>query len=92
MWYAITANPSNRKNKEKKKEFFSREHEIILNAETKRELEQRLMDTKENYPQEFKKYMKAGIKLVEAENTVQAKHLAKKINIFFDERGQYHIL
>ncbi len=92
MWYAVTAKPLNLKNKEKKKEFFSREHEIILNAETKRELEQKLMDTKEDYPQEFKKYMKAGIKMVEADSTAQAKHFAKKINIFFDEKGQYNLL
>jgi len=92
MWYAVTANPSNRKNKEKKKEFFSREHEVIVSGETKSDLEQKLMDTKAEYPQEFRKYMKAGIKIIEAENTIQAKHKAKNINIFFDERGQYNLL
>ena len=66
MWYAVTANPSNLKIKEKKKEFFSREHEVILNAETKEELERKIEKTKEQYPQEFKKYLKAGIKIVEA--------------------------
>ena len=78
MWYAVTANPSNRKNKEKKKEFLSREHEVILNAESKKDLEQKIKDTKDQYPEEFKKYMKAGIKIVQAENTIQAKRISKK--------------
>jgi len=91
MWYAITANPLNLKTKEKKKEFFSREHEVIFNAETKEELENKIINTKEQYPEEFKKYLKAGIKIVEAGNVSEAKRISKKINYYFDEKGQYHI-
>lgn len=92
MWYAVTANPLMRRKKEKNKEFLSREHEIILSAETEEELEKKLRDTREQYPQEFEKYMKAGIKKVEADNMTQAKIKANNIHTYFDEKGQYHIL
>jgi hypothetical protein len=35
--------------------------------------------------------MKAGIKIIEAENTILAKRKAERINIYFDEKGQYRI-
>ena len=92
MWYAVTARPLNLTTKEKKKEFYNREHEVILNADSRRQLEEKLSETKEKFPEEFKKYLKAGIKIVEAENIIQAKRKSKKINIYFDEKGQYHIL
>jgi len=92
MWYAITANPLDLKIKEKKKEFFNREHEVIFYADSKEELEKKIMHTKQKYPQEFKKYLKAGIKIVEAENVPEAKRISKKTNYFFDEKGQYNIL
>jgi PIN domain nuclease of toxin-antitoxin system len=92
MWYAITANPINLKSKEKKKEFFTREHEVILSAESQAELEIRLRETEIKFPEEFKRYLQAGIKIVEANNIIQAKRLSKKINIYFDDKGQYHLL
>ena len=92
MWYAVTANPLHLTSKEKKKEFFSREHEVILNAESRAALNEKLEETRARFPQEFKKYLKAGIKIVEADNIIQAKRLSKKINTYFDEKGQYHIL
>jgi 16S rRNA C967 or C1407 C5-methylase (RsmB/RsmF family) len=92
MWYAVTANPLKLTNREQKKEFFSKEHEVILNAESREELEKKLLETKNQYPTEFRKYLRAVIKMVEAENIVQAKRLSKKISIYFDEKGQYHLL
>jgi hypothetical protein len=92
MWYAVTANPLKLSKSEQKKEFFSKEHEVILNADTREELEKKLFETKNQYPGEFLKYLRAGIKVVEAENIVQAKRLSKKISIYFDEKGQYHLL
>jgi hypothetical protein len=92
MWYAVTAKELNLTSKERKKEFFSREHEVILNADSRPELEVKLEETRRKYPNEFKKYLKAGIKIVEAENIIQAKRLSKKISIYFDEKGQYHLL
>ena len=92
MWFAVTAYPSDRRKKEKNKEYFSREGEVIVSADSRPELEQKLSETKKKFPLEFKKYMKAGIKIIEAENTISAKRKANRTNIYFDEKGQYHIL
>ena len=56
------------------------------------DLEEKLKDTGKQFPEEFKKYMKAGIKILEAESTAQAKKKASHIYTYFDEKGQYHIL
>ena len=92
MWYAITANPLNLKSKEKKKEFYTREHEVILSAESRSELELKLSQTSHKFPDEFRRYLKAGIKIIEAENIIQAKRRSKEISHYFDEKGQYHLL
>ena len=65
---------------------------LFLMQRQKKNLKKKIEKTKEQYPQEFKKYLKAGIKIVEAKNILEAKRISKKINIFFDEKGQYHIL
>jgi len=92
MWYAVTAKALSLTSREKNKEFFSREHEVILNADSRIELEEKLEETRQKYPDEFKKYLKAGIKIVEADNIIQAKRISKKIPIYFDEKGQYNFL
>ena len=39
MWYAVTAKPVKLRNREKKKEFYRGEIEVIINAETREKLE-----------------------------------------------------
>ncbi len=92
MWFAITARPVKRNRKDKTKEFYSREFDVILSTSTKKELEIKLNETKVKFPQEMSKYLKAGIKIVEARNIAEAKRISKQTLIYFDERGQYHFL
>jgi hypothetical protein len=92
MWYAVTARPVSLRNKEKKKEFFRAEIEVILNAKTRQELEKKLSETGQKFPSEMNKYLRAGIKILQADNLLQAKRKASKVDIYFDERGQYHFL
>lgn len=91
MWYAVTAHPVHLKNKEKKKEFYRGDIEVILNAPSREQLEIKLKLTLEKYPGETEKYLHAGIKFVEADNIVQAKRKSKSVLIYFDHRGQYHL-
>jgi len=92
MWYAVTAHPVSLKNREKKKEFFRAEIEVILNSETRQELENKLSATRIKFPSEMNKYLRAGIKILQADNLIQAKRKSAKVHIYFDERGQYHFL
>ena len=92
MWYAVTAKPIKLKSREKKKEFYRGEIEVIINAETREELEEKLKDTLNKYPRETTKYLKAGIKFVEAGNIIQAKRKSKEVDIYFDHTGQYKLL
>jgi hypothetical protein len=92
MWYAVTANPISRSKKESKKEFHSRSRDIILSAESKSELETKIQDNMDKYPEQMTKYLVAGIKFVEAETAVQAKKRAKKVAIYFDKNGQYKFI
>ena len=92
MWYAVTAQELSRSKKESRKEFHSRSLDIILSGETKEELEQKLLESMKKYPEQMTKYLNAGIKFVEAENTAQAKSKAKKVPIYFDRTGQYHFI
>ena len=88
MWYIITANPVTRSKKEKKKEFLSASYEIILNAASREELEKKMKETAAKYPQQMDKYLKAGIKIVEADNPSQAKMRAKDIPVSIEKSGQ----
>lgn len=92
MWYAVTAKPVKLKSREQKKEFYSGEIQVIINAKTRELLEEKIKETFEKFPQEMSKYMKAGIKFVEAENIIQAKRRSKDVDIYFDQKGQYHLL
>ncbi len=92
MWFAVTAQPVSLTSKEKKKEFFRGEIEVILNAETRQELENKLIETHKKFPSEMKKYLKAGIKILQADNIILAKKKSSKVPIYFDESGQYHFL
>jgi len=92
MWYAVTAKPVKLRNREKKKEFYRGEIEVIINAETRDKLEIKLKETFEKFPQETAKYLHAGIKFIEADNILQAKRKSKENPIYFDQKGQYYIL
>jgi hypothetical protein len=92
MWYAVTENPVKRTRKEKRKEFMAARYEIILNAESRAELENKLSESIRDYPDKMKRYLEAGIKYVEAGNPQQAKKRAPEVNIYFDQRGQYKFL
>ena len=91
MWYAVTAHPVKLRSREKKKEFYRGEIEVIINADTIENLEKKLKETLDKYPQETTKYLHAGIKFIEANNIVEAKRKSKTISIYFDHRGQYHL-
>jgi hypothetical protein len=91
MWYAVTAKPIKLKNREKKKEFYRGDIEIIINADTREGLEVKLNETFDKFPDEMKKYLRAGIKFIEAENLIQAKRKSKERTIYFDHTGQYHL-
>jgi hypothetical protein len=91
MWYAVTAHPVNLKKSEKKKEFYRGDIVVIINADTRENLELKLKETFEKYPQEMIKYLRAGIKFIKASNIVQAKIRSKEVSIYFDQKGQYHL-
>jgi len=91
MWYAVTARPVTLKNKEKKKEFFRGDIEVIINADSIEKLEIKLKETLQKYPGETVKYLRAGIKFIEANNIVEAKRKSKSVSIYFDQHGQYHL-
>jgi hypothetical protein len=91
MWYAVTAHPVTLKNKEKKKEFYHGDIEVIINADSIETLEIKLKETLEKYPRETVKYLRAGIKFIEATNIVEAKRKSKSVSIYFDHNGQYHL-
>lgn len=92
MWYAVTAQPVKLKDREKKKEFYRGEIEVIISADTVENLETKLKETIEKYPRETIKYLRAGIKYIEANNIVEAKRKSKSVSIYFDHKGQYHLL
>jgi ApbE superfamily uncharacterized protein (UPF0280 family) len=92
MWYAVTAKPVKLKTREKKKEFYHGEIEVIINAKSKEELELKLKETFNKFPQETTKYLRAGIKFVEADNIIQEKRKSRNITTYFDQKGQYHLL
>ena len=91
MWFALTAHEKKRTRKEKKKEFSTAKYEIILTADTQSDLNKKLNDSIEKFPKEMEKYLKAGIKIVEADNSVQAKKKAVHEQKYFDQRGQYSL-
>ena len=88
MWYAVTANPLNRNKKEFKKEFYSKECEIFLSAQTKEDLENKIKLSIKNFPRESKKYIDAGLKIVEADTSEKAKRQALKTEIYIEKSGQ----
>ena len=54
MWFAVTANPLTRDKKELKKEFYSKECEIFLSAQTRDDLEEKIKLSLKNFPKESK--------------------------------------
>lgn len=88
MWFAVTANSLNRNKKELKKEFYSKECEIFLSAQTREDLENKIKLSMKNFPKESAKYINAGLKIVEANTSKQAKRLALKTEIYIEKSGQ----
>ena len=91
MWFALTANEKKLTRKEKKKEFSTAKYEIIMSADSQEELNNKLNESIDKFPREMEKYLKAGIKIVEADNSIQAKRHATKEYKYFDQRGQYSL-
>jgi len=92
MWYAITANSVHRDKKETQKEYFSNPNEVVLSAETRELLEKKLIESLHKYPDHTEKYLRAGIKFVEADTINSAKKKAKYISTYFNHTGQYSII
>jgi len=88
MWYAVTANPLSRARKETKKEFYSKECEIFLSAQTREDLEEKIKLSAKNFPKESKKYIDAGLKIVEATSSEKAKRAAFKTEVYIEKTGQ----
>ena len=88
MWHIGQANPVSRNKKESRREFQSFAYEIILSAETKEQLDKKIKETREKYPEQIEKYLNAGIKIIEANNSAQAKKKAKGTPIFMEKNGQ----
>lgn len=88
MWYAVTANPLNRKRKESKKEYYAKECEIFLSAKTRKDLEEKIQLSIKNFPKEAKKYIDAGLKIVEADSSEKAKRIAVNTDIYIEQNGQ----
>lgn len=88
MWFAVTANPLARTKKEAKKEFYAKECEIFLSADSKEELEEKIKLSIKNFPKESEKYIEAGLKLVEAINSQKAKQKALKTDSYIEKNGQ----
>jgi hypothetical protein len=91
MWYALTAETVKRSKKEIKKEFQVHKEEIILSAETREELEEKMEKTRKNYPGQIEKYLKAGIKIIEAKNPAEAKRRAHEVPVSIEKTGQFKL-
>ena len=91
MWFALTAHQKKRSKKEIQKEFSAGKYEVIMTAESRDDLETKLNESILKFPKEMEKYLRAGIKIVEAENSIQAKSKALKENKYFDQKGQYSL-
>lgn len=91
MWFALTAHEKKLSRKELKKEFSAGKYEIIISAETEDDLNKKLNESIEKFPKEMEKYLKAGIKIIEAENSIRAKRKATREHKYFDQRGQYSL-
>ncbi len=91
MWYALTANTSVRGKKEARKEFYSNAHELVVSAESRELLEVKIQECLKEYPEQAEKYLRAGIKIVEADSLKAAKKKALHITTYFNHTGQYSI-
>jgi hypothetical protein len=89
MWYAVTANPVKRSRKQERKEFTTFSGEVVMSAETLSELQENIIKSKSSYPQQTKRYLEAGIKLVEARSSGEARRKSRSIHFYFTDTGQY---
>jgi len=92
MWYAVTAHPAKRSKKYERKEFSAFSGEVFLSASTLTELHAKIKDSLRKYPEQTKRYLQAGIKLVEARSTAEAKQKSHQISFYFTDTGQYGFL
>jgi PIN domain nuclease of toxin-antitoxin system len=91
MWYALTAQTVKRSKKECKKEFQVHKEEIILSAGSREELEEKMEKTRSKYPEQIEKYLKAGVKIIEARNATEAKQRAHEIQVSIEKSGQLNL-
>jgi len=91
MWFALTANSAIRGKKEARKEFYTNAHELVVSAGSRELLEQKLRECLQAYPDQAVKYLRAGIKIVEADSLNSAKKKARTITTYFNHTGQYSI-
>jgi hypothetical protein len=91
MWFLLTAHNPQRSRKEKNKEFQSTQYQVILTADTREGIEEKLQETTTKFPQEIAKYLKAGIKIVEARNASEAKRKAHESPVYLADNGQYSL-
>ena len=92
MWYAITANSVVRNRKEERKEYYANFNQVVVTADSREMLEEKLRECLLQYPQQAEKYLRAGIKIIEADSINAAKKKAKSVSIYFNHTGQYNIL
>ena len=91
MWYALTASSAVRNKKEARKEFYANANELVVSADSRELLEQKLRECLQAYPDQAVKYLRAGIKIIEADSLNSAKKKAKHITTYFNHTGQYSI-
>jgi hypothetical protein len=89
MWFAVTAHPVKRLKKHERKEYSSYSGDVVLSAQTFPELEIKLKESIKRYPDQTRRYLAAGIKIVEARSAGDAKRKSRDIFKYFTETGQY---
>jgi len=92
MWYAVTAHPVKRSKKHQRKEFSAFSGEVVMSASTLSELHEKIKISKTRYPDQTKRYLQAGIKLIEARSAGEAKQKSRQISYYFTDTGQYAFL
>jgi Spy/CpxP family protein refolding chaperone len=91
MWYALTAQTVKRSKKERNKEFPVHKEEIILSAASRAELEEKMEKTRQAYPEQMEKYLRAGVKIIEAKNAGEAKRRAHEVPVSIEKSGQFKL-
>jgi hypothetical protein len=89
MWYAVTAHAVKRSKKQQRKEFSSFSGEVVMSSPTLSQLQDKIQESISRYPDQTNRYLRAGIKLVEARSSREAKQKSQDITFYFTDTGQY---